>query len=410
MDTKEKDAWLKALKEKLDDYSEPVPQGGWERLQKELNRQALPKRPLLLQRRWLNIAAAVALILASGTIGIYLDRLRDADSLHDTKILQTNIYPDIQPERALPEQKLRPVSMFESPTPVKKRTEITPAEATDTTQTNTESLETIEENIAERGETVMQTSHSQQKKDTKHRQNYQPATWQRTPLLSQANSKRDKKWSMSLSVGNATGGNGQLATRTPHTQMSRINMVTISNNMLDIPDGQQVVFSEGLPYLQPKNNEIEIEHHQPISAGIALRKNLTKRFSIETGLVYTLLVSDITLPSNTQELTQRLHYLGIPLRANVDFFSNRLVTLYASAGGMIEKCVYGTFDGERETVKHPQYSLLGAIGAQVNLTHRMGIYAEPGVSYYFDDGSEVETIRKENPLTFTLQAGLRWTY
>jgi len=35
---------------------------------------------------------------------------------------------------------------------------------------------------------------------------------------------------------------------------------------------------------------------------------------------------------------------------------------------------------------------------------------EPGVSYFFDDGSSIQTIRKENPCNFTLQAGIRLTY
>jgi hypothetical protein len=38
------------------------------------------------------------------------------------------------------------------------------------------------------------------------------------------------------------------------------------------------------------------------------------------------------------------------------------------------------------------------------------VYVEPGVSHYFDDGSKVETIRKESALNFTLQAGVRLMY
>ena len=34
----------------------------------------------------------------------------------------------------------------------------------------------------------------------------------------------------------------------------------------------------------------------------------------------------------------------------------------------------------------------------------------PGVAYYFDDGSDIQTIRKENPFNFNIQAGIRLTY
>ena len=48
--------------------------------------------------------------------------------------------------------------------------------------------------------------------------------------------------------------------------------------------------------------------------------------------------------------------------------------------------------------------------AQINATKRLGIYVEPGVAYYFNDGSDIQTIRKENPFNFNIQAGVRLTY
>lgn len=56
-----------------------------------------------------------------------------------------------------------------------------------------------------------------------------------------------------------------------------------------------------------------------------------------------------------------------------------------------------------------QWSVSAAAGVQVNFTKNIGLYAEPGVAYYFDDGSEVETIRKEHPFNFNLQVGLRFS-
>ena len=84
--------------------------------------------------------------------------------------------------------------------------------------------------------------------------------------------------------------------------------------------------------------------------------------------------------------------------------------MYVSAGGAMEKCVYGKIGSKDETVKPLQFSVMGAVGAQYNISSRVGIYVEPGVSYFFDDGSDIETIRKENPCNFTLQGGVRLTY
>ena len=75
-----------------------------------------------------------------------------------------------------------------------------------------------------------------------------------------------------------------------------------------------------------------------------------------------------------QEVEQKLHYVGIPLRANWNFLDKKLVTLYVSGGGMIEKCVYGKLGSEKETVKPLQFSVSGAVGVQLNATKRIGIY------------------------------------
>ena len=45
-------------------------------------------------------------------------------------------------------------------------------------------------------------------------------------------------------------------------------------------------------------------------------------------------------------------------------------TMYVSAGGAIEKCVYGKIGTESETVKPVQLSVMGAVGAQYNISNR----------------------------------------
>ena len=97
--------------------------------------------------------------------------------------------------------------------------------------------------------------------------------------------------------------------------------------------------------------------------------------------------------------------------------------VYGSAGGMLEKCISGSqklaqkvskdISIEEETdlkVHELQDSLKAALGVQLKLNDRVGIYAEPSVVYYFEDGSGVETIRKERPLNLNIQVGLRFTF
>lgn len=104
------------------------------------------------------------------------------------------------------------------------------------------------------------------------------------------------------------------------------------------------------------------------------------------------------------------------------FWQNRWVTVYAVAGGAVEKCVSGSLetlyvtgnsDRKKEhtslDVKNLQWSVNAAVGGQFNMTRQLGLYVEPGISYYFDDGTGIETIRKEHPCNFNLQLGLRFT-
>ncbi|GHS92016.1 hypothetical protein FACS1894203_3830 [Bacteroidia bacterium] len=87
-------------------------------------------------------------------------------------------------------------------------------------------------------------------------------------------------------------------------------------------------------------------------------------------------------------------------------------------GGMVEKSIAGKFktntNGKIETedlnIKELQWSVLGAIGINYQLIGHLSLFVEPGAGYYFDDGSDVMTIRKNRPLSFTLQGGLRLTY
>ena len=61
----EDELWLKKIKDKLEDYSEPLPVAGWERLEKELSLSGTPitgSHRMMPFRRWAVAAAAVLLL------------------------------------------------------------------------------------------------------------------------------------------------------------------------------------------------------------------------------------------------------------------------------------------------------------------------------------------------------------
>lgn len=154
-------------------------------------------------------------------------------------------------------------------------------------------------------------------------------------------------------------------------------------------------------------------HYHPMSFGLSVGYNITPRLALTTGMVYTYASSDFTSSAAGDDIveTQRLHYIGVPLNLKYKVWSNNAIHTYATAGCQADFNVSAkmqtsdiTTDADKD---HTQWSVGGAVGIQYNIIPRMGIYAEPGVRYYIDNKSSVETIFKEKKLNFNLQLGVR---
>lgn len=154
-------------------------------------------------------------------------------------------------------------------------------------------------------------------------------------------------------------------------------------------------------------------HYHPMSFGLSVGYNLTPRLTLTTGMVYTYASSDFTSSAAGDDIieTQRLHYIGVPLNLKYKVWGNNAIQTYAIAGCQADFNVSAkmqtgdiTTDADKDRT---QWSVGGAVGIQYNIIPRMGIYAEPGVRYYIDNKSSVETIFKEKKLNFNLQLGVR---
>lgn len=167
-------------------------------------------------------------------------------------------------------------------------------------------------------------------------------------------------------------------------------------------------------------DHIDYNHRIPIRVGLTLKYDITPRFAVESGLSYTYLGSDIKGSRSSGE--QSLHYIGVPLNLKYRIASWRSFDFYASAGALVEKCVSAKFT-LKENVNTPlevsktesldekplQLSVNAAAGLQWNISKTVGLYAEPGISYYFDDNTKINTTYSDRPLEFNLNFGLRFT-
>lgn len=160
-------------------------------------------------------------------------------------------------------------------------------------------------------------------------------------------------------------------------------------------------------------------HNLPLRFGVNVAFPLSGRLSLESGLTYSILSSTTTSGGDTDrdESHQRLHYLGIPLRLRYDIWSSGRLGVYASGGGMAEKCVYGrrtdTAEGRQPTTQNIsesrlQFSVAASAGIRYSITRSLDLFVEPGASYHFDNGSSVKNSYKDRPLNFDLKAGVRF--
>lgn len=160
---------------------------------------------------------------------------------------------------------------------------------------------------------------------------------------------------------------------------------------------------------EPGCDECAYRHHQPLGLGLSMRREFRHGLSLESGLVYTLLRSDVRKPFASDDIAQQLHFVGIPLRVNWQFLHRRGFHLYIGAGGQIEKCVYAKFGSKVVTEHGVQWSAFGVAGAEYRFGRTVGLYFEPELSYYFTR-TELRTARTDDPLTLTLRLGLRFSF
>ena len=186
------------------------------------------------------------------------------------------------------------------------------------------------------------------------------------------------------------------------------------------------VADDGYSAVLLKNNYQEVSttsrHYLPVNVGFSLGWEFAPGFSLSAGVDYTCLVSDLSSGTDATryETRQTLHYLGIPVTLEWSFVQRPRLRAYLYAGGQARKAVYGTSSTRYVIDSAPwepviekigetplQWSAGAGAGVEYMLGDKVGLYAEPGLNYYFDNGSPVENVFKSRPMNFNLTLGLR---
>lgn len=207
------------------------------------------------------------------------------------------------------------------------------------------------------------------------------------------------------------GGNSFVG---PGKKTEQIRMM--SQGRFKIPTSTSVV----------ENNDTDY-YYLPMSFGVGIKFRILKWLDVGIGVNYTLLskrvsgryyeydsAGNLTRYCST-ELKNSQHYIGVPLDIYFNIFGNEKWNTYASIGGCLEKCVLnhysGTYDdiaiSHNTLVEGIQTSVKAGLGVEYSPVRFLGIYLDPSLRYYFDN-KQPRSIRTSQPLSFGVEAGIRF--
>lgn len=419
--------WQKDIHDRLGSYEKDAPEGLWEGISRrmpKLNDGGMltdkPQRTAKF-RMWrvagVAVAASVALVIGYNFLGNDVqDNINiPTNTTNHHNMLASNKKPlGNEPTGICADQATHSADdlLSEQPALAKASTE-QPTLAKASTETDVKEISSKKENSKEEnGQTEVKP---EKREDNRMlRKNQDDALLAYNDVTERSGSTdAPSRWSVSTG---AMGGLGASGTTTAYGDY----LVLSCPGGADTKDSPMLDMSSVNRDVEQKT---EYDHHLPIRIGLSVAYALTDRLSISSGLTYTRLSSDIKDASRESKYIgeQRLHYIGIPVNVSYKVASFRWLGLYGTAGVLAEKCVSGTTDEgyvENNTMKYTntqdisskplQMSVNAGVGIQFDFIDNVGIYAEPGLSYYFDDGSALQTIYKEKPLNFNLNVGVKF--
>lgn len=407
-----KDDLLNSIKDRLDSYEESAPEGLWSDIEASVFPKEKPRKAAFVPWMWLSAAAAAvaAVLIVTNTLS--------NDPKEDRIVAQTDITPSSSVNPGDDPASSEELASLLADADVRPVVPAAPGRVRSlpvkSVPENQASLEPEPEMAAEAEPDVVLEPESEmvveaeptvpveQEQDRRVATNHDGEDW--SGYMSATDDGETgflSRISMKASLAGAATQSQDVSNYDP-AMFYYGSGDTRSSGYTDEPTR---AFAPMDPLISASSVETDTRHHRPVRMSLTFHMPLGGIFGVETGASYTLLRSTVTTTSGStvNRNIQTLKYLGIPVNLTADLYGNDWCRLYLSGGGMAEKCVSGE-------IKPLLWSLNAAAGLQVNLGRSLGIYAEPGLSYHFDDGSPVRTIYKDRPLDFMMTLGARMSF
>lgn len=419
------EAWIKQLRDRLADHEEAAPADLWAGIEAKLAQQAAPKRPRIvpLWGRWAAAAAVLVGVIIGGgylmqetenqqlTISTGAGHMAEVQKTDDSQIVsepeQTECGIAVKSQQFVAQLKQMASAVEEMVLPV----------AASDNQTIALQEQPAEKQLAEQSEQKADEQPVEQQTSQQNASEHKTEAKKHLPLseddvireldrkIAMAAKQRHTQAEFGLyasnGFGNQVSSNGVVMNPSMAANYNLNNYRSASTRA----DDNEVIYKAGFEEKQ--------KHYQPISFGLSANIPIYPKLSIETGLVYTRLRSDLTkeMLGNSSTTEHTFHYIGIPVNLQYMIWSKGGFSVYAAAGGQADyniiakaKCDGIKVEQERDRL---QFSVQGSIGVQFNFVPMLGIYVEPGVKHYFDNGSDVRNYFKDKPTNFNFQVGLR---
>lgn len=403
--------WIDDVRQKMDSYEEPAPEVSWQEIDKALAAQRHGKARVV--PLWRRVAAAAIVMLVAGTGWMFFNEVNNMEL--DNQAMQT--HTSAMPTSTTQHGGTTVETAVTASATVGARRRSKPDGSGNVAVVQsvapdplTVAADNVDQPLTEQTPTA-EPSAADTKKGNK-------ATPTRYNSLFESETTVTKRIGEHRLVAKAYVGNGMIR----HADNGNVGYYLSAANPIGPYDNTMDATNNGMLAETASPETVNADHHQPVRYGLSLRYGLDDRWSVNAGLCYSYLRSDIEVSGDfyRREKVQKIHYVGIPVAVNYALYRSSRFNAYLSAGATVEKMVGGSTyektieDGtttasakEDVTTRPMQLSVNGAVGAEYMLTDKVGLYAEPGLSYYFDNGSSLKTIYSEKPLNFNLSVGLR---
>ncbi len=430
--TDQPDAFSEKIRQKLENHELPVDAACWGEIEARLKPAA--RKKVIPFWWWLSGGAAVAILALLLTLRPAPDKgfvTKSDYTTSNTNSQKKSIVSNVQKEKPTVAANVAPakntanvfnantnLAALKSTNATKKTAiETTIADklitsqtlSTDSTQGNTPDIEIPDNNVT--NDQIAKTTKSAATVDsvpaiTRKRiiPNSLIAETDNEPV---AKTKHKNEWLLAAAFG--SGGS---------TSMNGVNEFVTA----DVGNKYFVAAQPNYTSIMAPNDFSQKNFMSPLSFGLTVRKNLSKTIGIESGLVYTYLLSTFEDHNFvTYDASLKLHYLGIPLNLVVQVWKFSNLEIYVSGGGMVEKGLRSVYVQKQymgnQTITTTantkidglQWSLNGAVGTTYKLQRNIGIYFEPKFSYFFDNDQPISA-RTDRPVVIGLTAGLRFQF